>query len=55
MVYYAIRLSDNFFMILYPNWVALLPSVVLITMLSIRKETVNKLVSAREKAEEGLK
>ena len=54
MVYYAIRLSDNFYMILYPNWVALLPVVVLITMLSIRKETVNKLVSAERKADEGL-
>jgi hypothetical protein len=54
MVYYAILLSDNFYMILYPNLFALLPLVVLITMLSIRKETVNKLVSAEHKKDEGL-
>ena len=54
MVYYAIRLSDEFYMILYPNLFALLPVVILIIMLSIRKETVNKLVSAERKADEGL-
>lgn len=54
MVYYAIRLSDEFYMILYPNLFALLPVVILIIMLSIRKETVNKLVSAERKKDEGL-
>ena len=54
MVYYAIRLSDEFYMILYPNFFALLPVAILIIMLSIRKETVNKLVSAERKKDEGL-
>ena len=42
------------FVILYPNFFALLPVVILIIMLSIRKETVNKLVSAERKKDEGL-
>ncbi len=54
MMYYAIRLSQDFFLILYPNFIALLPSVIIIIMLSIRKETVNRLIRAREKAEESL-
>ena len=54
MIYYAVRLSQKFFLIIYPNWIAMLPLVVLLTMLSIRKETVHRLVDAKEKAEEGL-
>lgn len=38
MVYYAIRLSQKFFLMLYPNLIAFLPAVVLVTMLYIRKE-----------------
>ena len=53
MVYYAIRLSKKFFMILYPNWVALLPLVVLITMLSIRKDTIRRMIEAWQKEDEG--
>ena len=54
MVFYAIRLSQTFFLVLYPNWIAILPTVILITMLSIRKETVRKLLDAKLKADEGL-
>ena len=52
--YYAIRLSQKFFLILYPNWVALLPAVVLITMLSIRNSTVRKLMEVKQDEDEGL-
>ena len=52
--YYAIRLSQKFFLILYPNWVALLPALVLVTMLSIRNETVRKLVAVKQDEDEGL-
>ena len=51
--YYAILLSYKFFLILYPNWVAILPVVVLVTMLSIRNETVRKLVDANQDEDEG--
>ena len=54
MGYYAIRLSQKFFLILYPNWVALLPAVVLITMLSIRNDTVRKLMAVKQDEDEGL-
>ena len=54
MIYYALQLSDNFFMILYPNLYALLPCVVLVTMLTIRNETAHKLAEAKQKADEGL-
>ena len=54
MIYYALRLSEEFYLMLYPNLIALLPTVILITMLSIRNETVKKLVSAKQKADEGL-
>ncbi len=52
MIYYAIRLSDKFFLVLYPNFIALLPTVILITMLSIRNETVKNLLSAKQKVDE---
>ena len=52
--YYAIRLSQKFFLILYPNWVALLPVVVLVTMLSIRNSTVRRLIDAKQDEDEGL-
>ena len=54
MGYYAIRLSQKFFLILYPNWVAILPVVVLITMLSIRNSTVRKLIAVKQDEDEGL-
>jgi len=54
MIYYAIRLSQKFFLIIYPNWITLLPLVVLITMLFIRNETVRKLIDAQQDADEGL-
>lgn len=54
MIYYAVRLSQEFFLIIYPNWIAILPLVVLLSMLSIRKETVHRLVAAKQKADEGL-
>ena len=41
-------------MILYPNLYALLPCVVLVTMLTIRNETAHKLAEAKQKADEGL-
>ena len=52
--YYAIRLSQKFFLILYPNWVALLPVVVLVTMLWIRKDTLRRLIDAVQDEDEGL-
>ena len=54
MMYYAIRLSQKFFLILYPNWVAILPVVVLITMLWIRKDTLRRLIDAVQDEDEGL-
>jgi hypothetical protein len=54
MMYYAIRLSQKFFLILYPNWVALLPVVVLVTMLWIRKDTVRRLIDAVQDEDEVL-
>ena len=54
MMYYAIRLSQEFFLILYPNWVALLPVVVLVTMLWIRKDTLRRLIDAKQDEDEGL-
>lgn len=54
MMYYAIRLSQEFFLILYPNWVALLPVVVLVTMLWIRKDTVRRLIDAVQDEDEVL-
>ena len=54
--FYAIRLSQEFCLILYPNWVALLPVVVLVTMLWIRKDTLRRLIDAvqDEDEDEGL-
>ena len=52
MIFYAIRLSQKFFLILYPNWVALLPAVILLTMLFIRNTTVRKLMKAKESKDE---
>ena len=52
--YYALRLSQEFCLILYPNWVALLPVVVLVTMLRIRKDTLRKLIDAVQDEDEGL-
>ena len=52
--YYAIRLSQKFFLILYPNWVALLPAIVLVTMLWIRNSTVRKLMEVKQDEDEGL-
>ena len=52
--YYAIRLSQEFCLILYPNWVALLPAIVLVTMLSIRNSTVRKLMEVKQDEDEGL-
>ena len=52
--YYAIRLSQEFCLILYPNWVALLPAIVLVTMLSIRNSTVRKLIEVKQDEDEGL-
>ena len=52
--YYAIRLSQEFFLILYPNWVALLPLVVLVTMLLIRNDTVRRLMEVKQDEDEGL-
>ncbi len=52
--YYAIRLSQEFCLILYPNWVALLPLVVLVTMLVIRNDTVRRLMEVKQDADEGL-
>ena len=54
MMYYAIRLSQEFCLILYPNWVALLPVVVLVTMLWIRKDTLRRLIDAVQDEDEGL-
>ena len=54
MMYYAIRLSQEFFLILYPNWVALLPVVVLVTILWIRKDTLRRLIDAVQDEDEGL-
>ena len=54
MMYYAIRLSQEFFLILYPNWIALLPVVVLVTMLWIRKDTLRRLIDAVQDEDEGL-
>ena len=52
--YYALRLSQEFCLILYPNWVALLPAIVLVTMLSIRNSTVRKLMEVNQDEDEGL-
>ena len=52
--YYAIRLSQEFCLILYPNWVALLPAIVLVTMLWIRKDTLRRLIDAKQDEDEGL-
>ena len=52
--YYAIRLSQEFCLILYPNWVALLPAIVLVTMLWIRSSTVRKLMEVKQDEDEGL-
>ena len=52
--YYAIRLSQEFCLILYPNWVALLPAIVLVTMLWIRNSTVRKLMEVKQDEDEGL-
>ena len=52
--YYAIRLSQEFCLILYPNWVALLPAIVLVTMLWIRKDTLRRLIDAVQDEDEGL-
>ena len=52
--YYAIRLSQEFCLILYPNWVALLPVVILLTMLSIRNHTVRKLIANQQEEDEGI-
>lgn len=52
--YYVLRLSQEFCLILYPNWVALLPVVVLVTMLSIRNSTVRKLMEVKQDKDEGL-
>ena len=54
MMYYAIRLSQEFCLILYPNWVALLPAIVLVTMLWIRKDTLRRLIDAVQDEDEGL-
>ena len=54
MMYYAIRLSQEFCLILYPNWVALLPAIVLLTMLWIRKDTLRRLIDAVQDEDEGL-
>ena len=52
--YYALRLSQEFCLILYPNWIALLPIVVLVTMLWIRKDTLRRLIDAKQDEDEGL-
>ena len=52
--YYALRLSQEFCLILYPNWVALLPAIVLVTMLWIRSSTVRKLMEVKQDEDEGL-
>lgn len=54
MFYYAIKLTEKFFLMLYPNFYALLPLIVLICMLSIRKETVHRLIASKQKADEGV-
>lgn len=54
MMYYAIRLSQKFFLILYPNLIALLPVVILLTMLSIRNHTVRKLIAIQQEEDEGI-
>jgi hypothetical protein len=52
MIYYAIRLSQKFCIILYPNLIAMLPVAVLLIMLSIRNTTVRKLMNAMQAADE---
>lgn len=54
MVYYAIQLSQKFYLIFYPNLIALLPAVILIIMLYIRNYTVRILLTVRLNEEEGL-
>lgn len=54
MVYYAILLSQKFFLILYPNLIALLPAVILLTMLSMRNDTVHRLLAIKQEDEEGI-
>ena len=53
MFFYAIKMTQAFFLMLYPNFYALLPVTVMIIMLSIRKETVHRLLAAKIKADEG--
>lgn len=42
MIYYALELEQKFYLSFYPNLIALLPTLILLIMLSIRKEMVRK-------------
>lgn len=42
MVYYALRISDNFFATLYPNWPAVLPAITCQMMLMVRRNVINE-------------
>jgi len=44
MIWYAIRISDVFFATLYPNYMAILPIVVLQMMLMTRREIVHEML-----------
>ena len=41
MIYYAVRISDDFFATLYPTYIAIMPAIVCQMMLLIRRNVIN--------------
>lgn len=48
MAIYAIRIADNFYATLYPNYMAILPAVVLQMMILTRQSVIHTILSATD-------
>lgn len=44
LVYYAVRITDDYTATTYPNWAAILPFIVIHTMMAVRQETIRSLI-----------
>ena len=51
LVYYALRIEEDFYATLSPTWIVILPAIVLQLMLLIRRETV-RTIKAEDTNEE---
>ena len=51
MMYYAMEITDNFYTTLYPNFMALLPAVVLQMMVLVRQSIARTLMERNENEE----